>query len=499
MEGTKPTFHSSLPFVLSPPPLSFLFQGDGKAVPIQTRSTTIYDIPTPRPSYDSSYPSGYQKRGPYPAGYQYYQVPPNGRLADPDSGNPASPLSHSPLTGPPVRLDKHPSFRKQRSLPCDISRRNRSPHSGSVETPPGHSVDSLIGEDTLFDETALPNSRSMSPQEQQDGDRSSFTDTESGYVAGHMDMGSDVFSPEMGAPQRSNSEPPLFMNRIAIPSRHHSTGTCSPASRKGEYEKMVHPHAAMYQEKGYVYMRPGDLKLQHAKLQTQAQTVEHSSAISVVPRPQQDEEAEQQAFDGSPSSMSSQRYQNYDYLPTIEEVHLSEKLEGQASEKLETQPSEKPERLIYENHPLPADVKNAPEIVYQPTYENVSTAREERRGSHLREQYENVTRTGEQISSSPPGGKKASLRRKRDKEDVVINGNGLRINGKEIRSPSPPKNGLQFPYTEIQHSRIPDDRTNPTVKEVQYSSIDFHSTDGIQSLHRERALAYQKALAKAQT
>jgi len=143
-------------------------------------------------------------------------------------------------------------------------------------------------------------------------------------------------------------------------------------------------------------------------------------------------------------------------------------------------------------------------VIYQPSYENVSLAHAERKGSQNQEPYENVTPSGEPVPAEPPTRpngliKRASLRKGRsaDKEDVVLplKGNGLSINGKEIKSPSPPLNGLNR-YIEVESSHMGGgNQHNPTLRPVAYTTIDFQSTDGFQSIQRERA--EQKALVES--
>ena len=126
----------------------FLFQGDGKAVSEPGISSR------PRSSVDMGLPSSYQRLC---NGYQY----PSGQIKEVDSGFKDSLLSHSVSpaqndTPPPIRLDKHPSFRKQRSTMSP----SESFNGGAF----GHSVGSL-NEDILFNERAT-SQQSVSPPDE---------------------------------------------------------------------------------------------------------------------------------------------------------------------------------------------------------------------------------------------------------------------------------------------------------------------------------------------
>ena len=120
----------------------------------------------PHSSFDSSLRGVYNKEQSVSGGYQYHQVQSgsaSGRFSE-DSGYPGLPMisSMSPdVDGPPpFHLDKHPSFRKQRSLPCRVPKRASSVCSSAPseildrDASPqlfAHSVNSLKEED-LFDE-----------------------------------------------------------------------------------------------------------------------------------------------------------------------------------------------------------------------------------------------------------------------------------------------------------------------------------------------------------
>lgn len=444
-----------------------------------------------------------------------------------DPGSVVSPSSDPP----PVRLDKHPSIRKKRSAPCDMPGRRGSRHShgsspgGSADrdtsNPAMQSADSLINEETLFqqEDSPPPLRRSVSPEE------TSCADSES--IMGSMEPDLDMSITHT----RCFTEPALATQQpVSIGNRAHSTASCEP-SRRGEYEKMIHPHAALYNKGGYIYMKPAEggqqeshyasprsVPLPYAHLQQHM----HQSAQS------DDMYQHLQHFPSrSPAAVdiSRKNAQAYDRLPPIKEAQIAERNRASRTAtdeatnptpvasrvpmpseggEISSENCEKPS--AYENHPLPADLQNVSSVVYQPSYENVNLAHAERKGSQNQEPYENVTPSGEPVPAEPPTRprpngliKRASLRKGRsaDKEDVVLplKGNGLSINGKEIKSPSPPLNGLNR-YIEVESSRMGGgNQHNPTVRPVAYTTIDFQSTDGFQSIQRERA--EQKALVES--
>ena len=518
---------------------SFLFHGDGKAVAIPAQQTNpIYDIP--RASYDSSLPPSYQRQGSISSGYQHHKLNRMDSSQDPGSG--VSPTDSS--EPPPVRLDKHPSIRKKRSAPCDMPGRNGSRHShssspgGSVDRdtsiPSMQSTESLINEETLFqqEESSSPLRRSLSPEE------SSCADSES--IMGNMDPDLDM---SMMTHTRCFTEPALATQQpVSMASRAHSTASCEP-SRRGEYEKMTHPHAALYNKGGYIYMKPtesgqkeshyanprsgGQQESHYANPRSGGQQETHYANPRAVPLPfahlQQHMHQSAQSDDmyqhlqhfpsraPNPSAvvdMSRKNVQAYDRLPPIKEAQIAERnrttsVEAPPAASRVPMPSEGGRRSsensetpsAYENHPLPAHLQNVSQVIYKPSYENVNLAHAERKGSQNQEPYENVTPTGEQIPAEPrtrPNGlvKRASLRKGRsaDKEDVVLplKGNGLSINGKEIKSPSPPLNGFNR-YIEVESTRLGGNQHNATIRPVAYTTIDFPSTNEFQNIQRERA------------
>ena len=455
-----------------PPTPSFLFEGNGKAVPVAIQSVpALYD--TPRASFDSGLPASYFKReGSIPETSNPYQHIAK-KIMEPDSGYLTSPVNFG-LEGPPVRLDKHPSFQKQRSALCGRRQHNRSNCNSTSSSlnkrdasNPSLPTAESFSEDILFDRGDSPTTptRSPSPPEHPDGAEDCFM--------GSMDQ-DDIFA-DSYPPKRSYTEPAGGSEKHKMPSRCHSTATCQAATRRvHEYEVMVHPkHAAMYGREGYTYMNPAEMKAQPS--------ITHSAPIPVS-RPNAEAVAGQ-LFPNlwSTSSASPRRYQHYDRLPTIAEREARQK-------RQEAEEAHKDRSSSYENFPLPPDVTNSSPVYYTPNYENVSMAHSNGRESQIRDEYKNVTQTGEQIAGSPSGGsrlqKKPSLRKSFTDKRLPLKENTLSINGKEIKSPSPPqKNGLR--YIQVDHSAGGSDHTNRTVKEVKYASVDFPSTEDFPNLRRQ--------------
>ena len=180
-----------------------------------------------------------------------------------------------------------------------------------------------------------------------------------------------------------------------------------------------------------------------------------------------------QHFPSKPGpDVSRRNVQAYDRLPPTKEAQIAERNRGsceiagiekgrartiaprvpmpsesceklsKAEEKSSNRGEEKPS--MYENHPLPAHLKNVSQVIYKPSYENVNLAHAGRRGSQNQEPYENVTPSGKKIPAEPPTrpihlikkGLLCEARGRGDKEDVVLplNGNGLSISGKEVKS-----------------------------------------------------------------
>ncbi len=301
---------------------SFLFKGDGTAVPIHTHTPTLYD--SPRPSFDANFPPSYQRENSVGSLGHSNPILSRSRSTDHDSGFVGSPVNFtSPkLEGPPVRLDKHPSIRRKRdaSNPREIHRSSSTTSSmgsfsetGSVE--PSCDDGQLSGHQ----------SRSISPQDECDGD-----------VVGCMD------------PESEHSGVPMYEVVSGANSQHR----VMRGGANTQYEKMVNPNAS---EDEYVQMsKAPPLSLQN-----------HTNPMS-VPQPQ--------AYKSTQHNKSNQQHNpvaarnNYDTLPTIREAKQQD---------------------TYVNHPLPQDLKGVPSHEYIPDYQNVELASSgERRGSLSREQSE---------------------------------------------------------------------------------------------------------------
>lgn len=468
---------------------NFLFKGDGSAVAIPTQQTPtpLYDVP--RASFDSSLPPSYSRQASMSAGssgggYTYNSY--LSRSRSQDGGDPAS-YSSSPasvkLDGPPVRLDKHPSIRrkKQDSQPRDIKRRsshNISPPQLDAANGGASSVDSAL-DDAMFEHgeettTSSPNqSRSESPEEE-DGD---------GCVGQMDDPKADVSS------------------HYDIPKLHTKM---HPEQTVSSYEKMVHPK---FRKEGYVYMQPSSSRQESSPPRTSSssssQDPQRSDPIPIAMQngvegdfyhklqhfpqnftrqnsgPSSTSTSTSTSPPDSSQSVSPRSRSNYDKLPTIAEDRNT----------LDSGISESGMSSNYENHPLPQELACISPKVYQPNYVNVELAQRERKGSQNADVYENVTANGKQVAADPRTANENGRRRRNgDKEVVAMNG---------FKSPSPPllgKNGLK--YIEIDSNGAEGNGVNPTIRPVDYSTVDMQSTEGLNSIKRQRSLrgAAQRSL-----
>lgn len=338
------------------------------------------------------------------------------------------------LDGPPVRLDKHPSIRRKRdaSKPREIKRSNsvNSPMGSFSETSArsGDSVEPIFEQDG----SSSPHdaqSRSHSPQDDCDGD-----------VVGSMDPDSEHCTSSVPMYDVVSHNPGSQSHRVVM------------SVRATEYETMIHPRSNMGidMQAGYVQM---------------SRAPQPSSQIS-VPLPTSGGET----YNTLQHFPSPQNRNNYDQLPTIRETPKAVPEFG----------GESPD---YENHPLPQDLKSIASHVYQPSYQNVELARQNRRGSQNQEQYENVDANGDQIASSKNSNgnnsvKRMSMRRKdSDREDVrlPVEGNGPSINGVEVTN-SPPKSESSgyvcFQPRDSPSSNQPISSMNP----VEYTKINHQDT-----------------------
>ena len=82
------------------------------------------------------------------------------------------------------------------------------------------------------------------------------------------------------------------------------------------------------------------------------------------------------------STQSSAKYSNYDFVPPASSL---------------TTISEVERPTLYENHPLPQELKGATPVTFQPKYENVEAAKRSKSGSIHVDVYENVLSNGEHL------------------------------------------------------------------------------------------------------
>ena len=348
---------------LFPLPCRFLFQGDGKAVSIPTQDSGVYS--RPRSSVDMSLPSSYQKDQSVSRGYQYHEIP-SSRLRE-DSGFKDSPISHScsPAQSdipPPIRLDKHPSIRKQRSTPCRVPRSTTSSRcstSPSESCDPslsyGHSVGSF-NDDDMFDERAISR-QSVSPPDE-------------GYSEENDESGSGQFrmDPDLSEHGRRSTEPASQKStlRVQFPQRSYTAPSGSQV-----YEKMTHPNALLHQE-GYVQMIPtgGAMTIQRPAVPSH-----YDVPPSFRKRPFASGES------ALSLSTSPSNYENCSPLPTIEEA-----------------PNRRERSEVYENFPRPAKLQEESFVNYHPNYENMEAFNEQRRHS---ESYQNVVLIDDDPKQAP--------------------------------------------------------------------------------------------------
>ena len=288
-----------------------------------------------------SLPSSYQ-RGQSSStshSYQYQEIPGPSE----DSGFKDSPISHSVSppqdVPPPIRLDKHPSFRKQRSMPCRIQRTSRSSISPSgsygASSSHGHCVGSFNDEE-MFDERAMS--------------RQSASPPDDGYSEENEELGSGQF--------RMDPD---------VTGEHH------------QYETMRHPSLNGQQvHEEYIKMVPavGNGMPIHKS------AVPSNYDVPAVPRP-----AVPSNYDVPPpfrkrngespvsSSPSPSNYENSGPLPTIQEAPKPPR--GRSE--------------VYENVGS-AHLREEEFVHYRRNYENSSVHTDQRQSS---ETYQNVVLIGE--------------------------------------------------------------------------------------------------------
>ena len=285
----------------------------------------------PRASVDMSLPSSYQRSQSH-NNYDYQEVSTSGLRED--SGFKDSPFSNSSAssapkedTPPPIRLDKHPSFRKQRSNPCRVP---RSAASSRCSTSPSERSGSFTGrsqsygqsvgsfnDEELFDERAMTSSS-----------RQSGTPPDEGYSE-NDESGSGQF--------RMDPEVATEM-----------------------YETMRHPGT----QEEYIKMIPAF---------TSGMTLPRPAVPSHydVPPPFR-KRSVPNGDQSNSSSASPSNYENCATLPTIQEA-----------------PKQRQHSLdVYENFPAAVRTKNEDFTHYHPTYENMEAVHEQRRNL---ESYQNIT------------------------------------------------------------------------------------------------------------
>ena len=299
-----------------PPSYSFLFQGDEKAVSIATRDTSHYA--RPRASVDRSLPSSYQRSNFHT--YEYQQIPSGGERAE-DSGFKDSPFSHSVSPAPqddvppPIRLDKHPSFCKQRSTPCRVP---RSATSSRCSMSPSERSGSLTGQSQSFGRSVRSfNEEMMFDERGAEPSRKSVSPPDEGYSE-NEESGSGQFRMD-----------PEVVGDLYETMRHPGVGSA--------------PQNQQQEEEEYIKMMPA--------LANRATTIPRPTVLSNydVPRPFR----RRAVPNGDPSSSSvssSASPSNYSSLPTIQEAP-------------------KPTR----------GRSDRSDVHYHPTYENMDILNEQRR------------------------------------------------------------------------------------------------------------------------
>ena len=367
-------------------PSRFLFQGDGSAVAMNSQpQIPLYDVP--RSSVDSQPPS-FQKRGSVSSMGNYHNhLLRRSSSQDHDSGYHSVNGTPTILGGPPVRLDKHPSFRQKRDSETSL----RS-YSNASSPPYGSYQDS-----ELFD---------------CDQEGSGFVE---GPITGQMDGEGESVPPNQR--QYDVVLPP----GMRPPHRHPYYQALAPDYDQEEtgdqYMRMVGRTSIDVKDGNYVYMRSASFG-------------ESTSPSVPVPMPQAggNESAEYNTLQHFPQNQRpvSRQLANsltYETLPTITEtknvpIPNSKRGDGHSN---------------YENHPMPQDLHGVVPRAYRPSYENRDSATFRGvRGSHGQETYQNIG-----IDSSPQGSlnsngnnntsnRRPSMRRRSSEREEVsfLNGRG---------------------------------------------------------------------------
>ena len=301
--------------------LRFLFKGDGRAVPITAQP------PPPdhgRASFDSGFPPSYHKRGSQSSLQRSPSInTPQRQLSiesqpSSDSGHPSSPFSaHS--NPPPIDFDSHPNrIKSRRSAPRTISTHYQYENAAEFDA-----------------------SRRSSSSYRDSINSESFTDEQ-------FSLEPEV-SPNDSLPDELDGSHAHFNTRhYSIPNvparpllRSHSTATCHPSQRSGDYERMIHPRHAQV---------GGDFR----------QGDEASRDPYIVMQPA--------LINGPESALAQLR------LADTNSSTPSPPLAHSAGQSLEPIDEDKTD---YENFPLRRDIENETFTYYTQSYENIQQVREE--------------------------------------------------------------------------------------------------------------------------
>ncbi|XP_019856449.1 PREDICTED: insulin receptor substrate 1-like isoform X2 [Amphimedon queenslandica] len=310
----------------------FLFKGDGRAVPITAQP------PPPEPgraSFDSGFPPSYHKRGSQSSLQRSPSInTPQRQLSiesqpSSDSGHPSSPFS-SNSNPPPIDFDSHPNrIKSRRSAPRTISAHYPYENTSEMDSSRRSSSsyrDSINSES--FTDEQFPLEPEVSPNDSFPDERS-FVEHDGGSHHPHFNT-------------RHYSVPSMPSRQLH---RSHSTATCHPSQRSGDYERMIHPRHSQGEIKygGGAYEDPRD---QYVKMQPAS-------------------------INGPESALAQLRISG--------EVHTPSPPYQQSSQSL--QPINE-DRSDYENFPLTRDIESESFTYYTPSYENITQVRQELASRH---------------------------------------------------------------------------------------------------------------------
>ena len=352
---------------------------------------TVYDVP--RSSMESQHPS-LQKRGSLSSSSigNYHNHLLRRHSQDQDSGYHSVNNTPLNLAGPPVRLDKHPSFRQKRDSEASM----RS-----------------------YSNTSSPPCGSYHDTELFDCDQDAIIE---GPVMGHMD------GMEAGQGQHQ-------YDRVLPHGRHHShphthfqalAPEVDPEDADDQYMRMTSRTANM-KDGTYVYMRSASF------------SESSSSSSSSVPMPQA-------------GNMTAAEYNTLQHFPSNQRPSSRQLVTPASYETLPTISETKhvpiPRRDDYQNHPLPQELHGIMPRNYRPNYENRDTASfRGQRGLHTQDSYENVPQEGSPLNSNNSnnaGPRRLSMRRRTsEREEVSI------LNSSSSSSPKSLPNSSEQPRRTI--------------------------------------------------